>query len=67
MLFDSYTNQQYPILPDPLLHALEEDFLFAFWSKPDPDHTAVRVCPSWATREEAVQDLIRALDRWAGA
>lgn len=67
MLFDSYTNQQYPILPDPLLHTLEEDFLFAFWSKPDPDHTAVRVCTSWATQEEAVQDLIRALDRWAGA
>ena len=67
MLFDSYTNQQYPILPDPLLHALEEDFLFAFWSKPDPDHTAVRVCTSWATRQEAVDDLIRALDRWAGA
>ena len=67
MLFDSYTNQQYPILPDPLLHALEEEFLFAFWSKPDPDHTAVRVCTSWATREESVQDLIRALDRWTGA
>lgn len=67
MLYDSYTNQQYPILPDALLEKLEEDFAFAFWTKPDGEHTAVRVCTSWATEERAVKDLIRALDRWDGA
>ena len=67
MLFDSRTNQQYPILPDALLAALEKDFAFAFWAKPDGDHTAVRVCTSWATEASAVKDLIRALDRWERA
>ena len=66
MLYDSYTNQQYPVLPDTLLAALEEDFLFSFWSKPDGNHTAVRVCTSWATESRVVQELIRALDRWDG-
>ena len=35
MLYDSYTNQQYPILPDKLLHELEREFAFAFWCKTD--------------------------------
>jgi len=63
LLFDSYTNQQYPILPDSLLEELEKDFAFSFWEKVDDTHTAVRVCTSWATEETAVEALIRALDR----
>ena len=53
-------------LPDEVLEKLEEDFAFAFWSKVDGDHTAVRVCTSWATEERAVKELIRALDRCTG-
>lgn len=64
MLFDSYTNQQYPILPDEVLEKLERDFAFTFWDKVDSEHTAVRICTSWATEEKAVKDLVRALDRW---
>ncbi len=64
MLFDSYTNQQYPILPDGLLAQLEEEFALTVWSKVDGGHTAVRFCTSWATEPQAVQALIRALDRW---
>lgn len=63
MLFDSYTNQQYPILPDDLLAALAGEVAFSFWSKVDEGHTAVRFCTSWATRPEAVSALIAALDR----
>ncbi len=66
MLYDSHTNQQYPILPDGLLEKLAKDFAFAFWTKPDDAHTAVRVCTSWATEEQAVKDLICALDRLDG-
>lgn len=65
MLFDSYTNQQYPILPDELLKHLAQDFAFSFWAKVDESHTAVRVCTSWATEEGAVEALIQALERWA--
>lgn len=67
MLFDSPTNQQYPILPDGLLAELEEAFAFSFWSKVDESHTAVRICASWATQPEAVAALVAALDRWHGA
>ena len=63
MLYDSYTNQQYPILPDKLLRELEKDFAFAFWSKPDKTHTAVRVCTSWATTKTAVERLLQRLEQ----
>lgn len=62
MLYDSYTNQQFPILPDSVLEELEKDFAFSVWSKVDGEHTAVRVCTSWATEERAVRTLIDALD-----
>lgn len=61
MLFDSHTNQQFPILPDAVLEKLEERFRFAFWSKVDGEHTAVRVCTSWATEESDVNALIEAI------
>lgn len=64
MLFDSYTNQQYPILPDDVLKELEKEFAFSFWCKVDENHTAVRVCTSWATEDSAVEALIAALDRF---
>lgn len=63
MRFDSRTNQQYPILPDWVLAELERDFAFCFWEKMDEEHTAIRVCTSWATEERAVTELERALDR----
>jgi threonine aldolase len=63
LLFDSPTNQQYPIFPDPVLARLEEDFSFAFWSKVDAEHTAVRMCTSWATERRAIQTFFRTLDR----
>ncbi len=64
MLYDSPTNQQYPILPDELVEHLEADFAFSFWKKVDQDHTAVRLCTSWATEPAAIQALIQAVDRW---
>ena len=66
MLFDSYTNQQYPVLPDHLLAQLEKRFAFCFWEKVDGEHTAVRVCTSWATERRAVKELVDALDRILG-
>ena len=67
MWADSYTNQQFPILPNDVLHQLEKDFRFAFLAKVDETHTVVRVCTSWATEETSVWALITALDRCDGA
>jgi len=43
---------------------LAADFAFSFWKKVDQDHTAVRLCTSWATEPAAIQALIQAVDRW---
>ena len=61
LLYDSPTNQQYPILPDEMVEKLSKEFSFAVWSKVDDKHTAVRFCTSWATREESVDTLIQKL------
>ncbi len=58
MLYDSHTNQQYPILPDEMLERLSRDYAFSFWCKTDDTHSAVRVCTSWVTDEAAVDRLI---------
>lgn len=67
MLFDSPTNQQFPILPDAWLDVLNRRYATTFTAKPDADHTAVRFCTSWATREEDVEALLKDLADLAGA
>ena len=61
-LAESPSNQQFPILPDEVLKKLNEDYLFSIWQKTDEGHTAVRVCTSWATKTEAVDGLIAAIE-----
>ncbi|MBY0203984.1 threonine aldolase family protein [Paenibacillus cucumis (ex Kampfer et al. 2016)] len=58
-LYDSPTNQQFPILPDSLLAQLSQDYTFTFWEKVDHSRSAVRFCTSWATRPENVEALTR--------
>lgn len=56
--YDSYSNQQFPILPNDHMEKLKERYTFGFWETIDEEHTAVRFCTSWATKEENVQALI---------
>lgn len=56
-LFNSPTNQQFPILENSVLTKLKEKYDVGFWCKVDDTHTAVRFCTSWATREENVAQL----------
>ena len=58
MLFDSSTNQQFPILPNSWYNALSEKYAMTLTAKPDAEHTAVRFCTSWATRDEDVDALL---------
>jgi threonine aldolase len=60
-LVDSPSNQQFPILDNQILEKLSENFRFSVWKKIDGTHTAVRFCTSWATRPEAVDALIEAI------
>jgi threonine aldolase len=60
-LTDSPSNQQFPILPNHIMESLSEDFRFSVWKSIDDNHTAVRFCTSWATTEESVNALIKAI------
>ncbi|CCX38731.1 putative threonine aldolase [Clostridium sp. CAG:1013] len=55
---ESITNQQFPIFPNRLLEKLGQKYAYSTWAKVDEDHTAIRLATSWATREEAVEQLI---------
>ncbi|MBQ7822319.1 MAG: low specificity L-threonine aldolase [Clostridia bacterium] len=58
MLFDSPTNQQFPIFENSVYEKLSEKYSFSFWCTPDENSTAVRICTSWATKEENVDALL---------
>lgn len=58
MLLDSVTNQQFFILPDALLKELSKEYAYAYWSRVDETHSAIRLCTSWATKEEQLDKLI---------
>lgn len=58
LLYNSFTNQQFIIVPNIRLEELEKDFVFLRWKKIDENNTAVRICTSWATTEENVDKLI---------
>ena len=61
---ENSTNQQLPVLPDAVLKKLSEKYSFSFWEKMDEDHSAVRVCTSWATKEENIDALIEDLKKF---
>ncbi len=55
------TNQVFPILPDSLIAALQQDFAFHVWARSDPTHSVVRLVTSWATDERAVDAFLARL------
>lgn len=57
-LVDSPTNQQFPILPDTVLAELEKKYVYEYQKRMDEEHSAVRFCTCWATKEEHVEALI---------
>ena len=59
-LYDSPTNQQFPILTKEQRDFLGKDFAYSDWCKVG-DKFAVRFCTSWATDEKEVDRLIEAI------
>ncbi len=55
------TNQQFILLEAAALEELSRSVTTAFWEKPDPKHTAVRLATSWATTGQDLQALREAL------
>lgn len=62
-LIESWTNQQFPILPNETLKKFDENYSYSVWQIMDADHTAVRFCTSWATTDEQVDALIADIAR----
>ena len=66
-LYDSPTNQQFPILPTDLLATLEQTYVFSHIQRMDKNHQAIRICTSWATRQEDVAQLTADIRKLTGA
>ena len=65
-LYDSPTNQQFPIMPDDLIKQLEELYVFSHTYLFDHRRSAIRICSSWATRREDVEQLVAYIHKYAG-
>lgn len=61
LLYNSYTNQQFVVMPNQKLQELSKEFKFFKWQEMDENNTVVRICTSWATTEENVDKLIEKL------
>lgn len=57
----SPTNQIFPVLTDEQYAALSEKYSFSFWEKTKDGRNVVRICTSWATKEEDADALINDL------
>lgn len=62
-LYDSPTNQQFPILTRPVLEELKRNYSFSIWKSLPDGKTAVRFVTSWATRPEVVDVLANDIKR----
>lgn len=65
-LYDSSTNQQFPIMPNDLIKQLEELYAFSHTKRLDHRRSAIRICTSWATRREDVEQLVADIHKYAG-
>lgn len=57
-LIVSPTNQQFIILSRAQAQALESKYIFEAMGPVDDDHVCVRVCTSWSTKAEEVDQLV---------
>lgn len=63
-LYNSPTNQLFPIIEDSLQEKLSEEFSFEFWKRVDEKCSAVRFCSSWATKKENIDKLRSAVEKY---
>ena len=59
LLYNSNTNQQFPIMPNDILSHLSKKYSFCLWEKIDENNSAVRFCTSWATKKGDVDELVK--------
>ena len=57
-LYNSNTNQQFPIISNKIISQLKKKYSFCLWEKIDENNSAVRFCTSWATQKDDVDELV---------
>ena len=62
VLVPGSTNQIFPILPVSTLKNLSQKVLYTDMVPVDETHRAIRLCTSWSTGDEAVEELCRLLE-----
>ena len=62
-LYDSPTNQQFPIINGAVLAELQRNYSFSVWKQLSGDKTAVRFVTSWATKPETIDMLVNDIKR----
>lgn len=55
---DSPSNQQFIVLDNEKMRELAKHVAFTQWALVDDDHTAIRLCTSWATTEETIDAVL---------
>lgn len=63
LLVDSPTNQLFPIFTREQQETLSGKYAFSYWQRVDEHRDAVRICTSWATPSEAVDELIADIEK----
>ena len=61
MQVDSPTNQLFPIVPDTMLAKIREKYAVTYMNRVDESRSCIRLCTSWATKEENVLEFCRDL------
>lgn len=62
LMYDSYTNQQFPVVPLCDADKLAEKFVFSRIKMVDDANQLLRFCTSWATTDEDIDELSSFLD-----
>lgn len=62
-LYDSPSNQLFPIFPNEVIDTLSEKYDFSKGEKVGEEHTSIRLVTSWATDEKAVVAFIQDLNK----
>ena len=58
---ESKTNQIFAVLPDSALEKLGKEFSYSYWCIMEDQHSVVRFCTSWATKQDNVDLLCDAI------
>ena len=59
---ESFSNQQFPILPNNIVEEMGKKYKYTFTEKFDENHSVIRFVTSWATKKENVEEFIKDFD-----